>query len=200
MSEIEGENEKVYRRKWETTEYEEKLRVAVRESGNLRNVCNKLGLVPSGANYTTVKKHIARLDLDVSHHASKEWRPRHKHEGNIVDNSKLKRIMVEERGHQCEQCGGCEWNGQKILLTVEHTDGNIFNDSLDNLLLLCRNCHAQTKAWCWRKSVFDPDDVKERREKEARKRDIESRKRSCARKAERAAKTQYCSSPAYFVC
>lgn len=37
-----------------------------------------------------------------------------------------------------------EWLGQPIPLELEHRDGNSSNNELENLELLCPNCHAQT--------------------------------------------------------
>lgn len=48
------------------------------------------------------------------------------------------------RGHKCEQCGNTTWNNQEIPLEIHHLDGDHLNNVLDNLQLLCPNCHAQT--------------------------------------------------------
>lgn len=47
--------------------------------------------------------------------------------------------------HKCEICGLEIWNNQPIPLELHHKDGNRFNHSLENLILICPNCHAQTK-------------------------------------------------------
>ena len=38
--------------------------------------------------------------------------------------------------------------GKPIPLQVHHIDGNHINNELNNLQLLCPNCHAQTDNWC----------------------------------------------------
>lgn len=43
----------------------------------------------------------------------------------------------------CECCGLSEWMGKKIPLELHHKDGNHYNNSLDNLQILCSNCHMQ---------------------------------------------------------
>ena len=45
---------------------------------------------------------------------------------------------------ECWECGITEWNGKPITLEIEHRDGNAYNNSIDNLCLLCPNCHSQT--------------------------------------------------------
>lgn len=56
-------------------------------------------------------------------------------------------ILIQERGHQCEQCKNTEWNGIPITLELEHMDGDHWNNNRENLKLLCPNCHSQTKTW-----------------------------------------------------
>ncbi len=55
-----------------------------------------------------------------------------------------KAVLITERGHQCESCRLTEWLGDEIPLELEHCDGNNKNNSRENLLLLCPNCHAKT--------------------------------------------------------
>ena len=57
----------------------------------------------------------------------------------------MKGRVIEMRGGCCERCGNPgEWNGQPLMLQVHHVDGNRFNSTLDNLMVLCPNCHALT--------------------------------------------------------
>ena len=45
----------------------------------------------------------------------------------------------------CESCGiGENWNGKDLVLELDHIDGNNTNNSLENLRILCPNCHSQT--------------------------------------------------------
>lgn len=46
--------------------------------------------------------------------------------------------------NKCEICGITEWNGQPLNMELHHIDGNRNNFSLNNLQVLCPNCHAQT--------------------------------------------------------
>lgn len=59
--------------------------------------------------------------------------------------SKLRRRLIEEgyKDEVCECCGLSEWMGKKIPLELHHKDGNHYNNSLDNLQILCSNCHMQ---------------------------------------------------------
>ena len=67
--------------------------------------------------------------------------------------NRLKKRLVKEGilVYNCTSCGiGDEWNGNPITLQLDHIDGNRFDHSLDNLRLLCPNCHSQTDTWCGR--------------------------------------------------
>ena len=64
-----------------------------------------------------------------------------------------KEVLIEERGHRCEECGLEEWMGKPITLELEHTDGDTKNNVKANLKLLCCNCHSQTITWRRRKSA-----------------------------------------------
>jgi hypothetical protein len=58
-----------------------------------------------------------------------------------------KRVLIQERGHKCEDCELEYWKSKKIPLELEHIDGNNRNNDKSNLKLLCCNCHALTDTW-----------------------------------------------------
>lgn len=57
-------------------------------------------------------------------------------------------LMKGLKKYKCEECGISEWNGKSITLQVHHKDGDHFNNLLDNLQVLCPNCHSQTDTYC----------------------------------------------------
>ena len=44
----------------------------------------------------------------------------------------------------CEICGIVDWNGKKLNFELDHIDGNSRNHKLENLSIVCPNCHSQT--------------------------------------------------------
>lgn len=63
---------------------------------------------------------------------------------NISD-ATYKKVLIKDRGYRCECCGTSEWNGVPVPLQLHHKDGNHTNNKLDNLELLCANCHVLTE-------------------------------------------------------
>lgn len=54
------------------------------------------------------------------------------------------RVLLERTGikeHKCERCGLTTWQGYPIRLDLHHKNGNHYDNSENNLMLLCPNCH-----------------------------------------------------------
>lgn len=59
-------------------------------------------------------------------------------------NNSVKRKRLIEDGikeAKCECCGLSEWMGKPIPLELHHKDFNHNNNALDNIQILCSNCH-----------------------------------------------------------
>jgi len=59
------------------------------------------------------------------------------------------RLLLEGyKTNTCEICGISDWNGKALNMQLHHKDGNCRNHSLNNLEIICPNCHAQTDSFC----------------------------------------------------
>ena len=141
-------------KKWEKFSSEEIKRI-VSESKSNREVAKKLGYEPHGggtmANLRTMYKE---LDIDTSHFNGQGWNKNNYNfmaftKGTPKKNGKTTLDpLITLRGRKCERCGLTEWLGKPINLEIHHIDGDRLNNSLDNLELLCPNCHSYTKNFC----------------------------------------------------
>lgn len=144
----------------------ENLEILVKESFSLAEVLRKLGLRDVGSNFITLKKYIIEYGLNIDHFTGKLWNKgkteaTDKRVGklNIEDvlnnnikikssNLKEKLFILEYKERKCECCGvGEEWQGKPLTLELHHIDGNHNNNNLDNLQILCPNCHSQTDSF-----------------------------------------------------
>jgi len=132
----------------------------VADSRGWSDVIRGLGLSEKAAgNYRTVQKHAAMLGLDISHFVGKGAG---KSKGNVkytlgemlVENGSASTYNVRNRilkegikAYQCELCGIAEWMGKPIALQLDHINGVGNDHRVENLRILCPNCHSQTETW-----------------------------------------------------
>lgn len=64
--------------------------------------------------------------------------------GPFIHSHKLKLKLIKDGIKQdlCESCGNAYWLGKKLPLELHHKDGDHYNNELDNLEILCPNCHS----------------------------------------------------------
>lgn len=58
---------------------------------------------------------------------------------------KIKGKLIREglKENKCEICGLInEWNGKPLVLQLHHINGNHTDNRLENLQILCPNCHS----------------------------------------------------------
>lgn len=66
-----------------------------------------------------------------------------------IQSNKVRHKLLNEgyKEYKCENCGLTEWLGEPIPLELHHKDGNHHNNTLENYMLLCPNCHAMTDSY-----------------------------------------------------
>ena len=69
---------------------------------------------------------------------------------STFSNSTKRKRLIESglKENKCECCGLSEWMGKPIPLELHHKDFNHYNNDLDNLVILCSNCHMQAHNYC----------------------------------------------------
>ena len=81
----------------------------------------------------------------------KEWKANNKNglRGEYQISSYIKTYLFKKYNYKCARCGWGEKNmyTTKIPLEIEHIDGNYKNNSEENLIVLCPNCHSLTSTY-----------------------------------------------------
>ena len=137
-------------KKWEKFSREE-IEQFVKDSKSNREVARKIGYgQDGGGTMKTLKDMYKELNIDTSHFTGQGWSKddydfESFSKGTPKKNGKTTLApLISLRGRKCEGCGLTEWLGNPINLEVHHEDGDRLNNSMDNLKLLCPNCHSYT--------------------------------------------------------
>ena len=115
---------------------------------------SKLKEISQNYKYDLLKK-IKKLDLDISHfkniYTKKVDLNKLLVENKKYNSNKLKNILYREqiKEEKCEKCGiDPEYNGLPFAMHLDHINGNNKDNQIENLRILCPNCHSQTTTYC----------------------------------------------------
>jgi predicted RNA-binding Zn-ribbon protein involved in translation (DUF1610 family) len=115
---------------------------------------------PKSASWTWLKSKIIKLGVDTSHFLGKAAHAGSRNKGKAAKHSaskilvegkcqrerthRLRRALLElGRVHECKDCGNKgEWNGKKLVLEIDHKNGDWSDCRESNLDFVCPNCHS----------------------------------------------------------
>lgn len=154
-------------------------------STSIRDLSEKLGIPydNNGTIYRKLKEFLETNNVDCSHFTGSGW---NKNKNRFNDsrikiysekrrcddkdvfcnesNKSLSSISMIERlvlngtmQYKCDICGVFEWLGQAVRLHLDHIDGDRANNGIENLRLLCPNCHSQTSNYAIAKGRIKTD-------------------------------------------
>jgi len=63
----------------------------------------------------------------------------------------VKRPLALGWQYECRACRIAEWQGRPLVLHLDHINGVHDDNRLENLRLLCPNCHSLTDTFCNRR-------------------------------------------------
>lgn len=133
----------------------------VEASLSLCQVITSMGLNPNGGgNYKSVQRRIESLSLDVSHFTGRLYSkgktlpPKQELsyylvKGKFISSHRLRKRLIKEGIFEakCYSCLNSTWLGRPIPLELDHINGDHLDNRLENLTILCPNCHALTPTY-----------------------------------------------------
>ena len=142
----------------------DRLEEVIKNSLSKAQVLRHLEITPAGGNYKTLNYYIKLYGIVISHFTGSVWNQGERYtsfcrtiplDDILVEDSTyrssdgLRRKLIKQglKPNRCEKCGNDEWNGLPIPLELDHINGINNDNRLDNLRILCPNCHAQTETY-----------------------------------------------------
>lgn len=154
------QQEKIEKKKSEQIEYEKMICKIIEDSDNINQVCKKIGKKATNTNYAFINKIISKYKIDISHFSTDYSSKSVKYTDDEIycenspymNSNSLKKRLIKtgKKEEKCECCGLTQWNGVSIPLELHHKNGKHNDNRLDNLQLICPNCHATTDNYCGR--------------------------------------------------
>lgn len=145
------------------------LEPVVLKSRSIAQVLMFLNLKQTGGNYENIKSRIKEFNIDTSHFKGKSWSKNKKLNKRTNKDEFILNVLVlgNKKRHSstlkkhlfdfdlkkriCDKCGQNEsWCNENLILHIDHINGNNKDNRLENLRILCPNCHSQTSTYAGR--------------------------------------------------
>ena len=143
----------------------ENLKQALESKQTFADAFRFLKVPYSAGNYRTLLKRVENENIDISH--IKRGLDANKGRSNSANRIPLKNILVKDSTYsnlgslktrairegllknECYECGLTDtWNSKELKIQLDHKNGENRDHRIENLRLLCPNCHSQTENYC----------------------------------------------------
>jgi len=143
----------------------EEIKKIVARCYSVSSVLSELGISPSGGNYKLFDRIKQVHGINTTHFTGRghlrnkthTWASKTPDAELFIENytggvsSHMMKIRLIKRGifeHKCYKCNNTEWNNLPIPIELDHINGKHSDNRLENLTILCPNCHSQTPTHC----------------------------------------------------
>lgn len=126
-----------------------------------KEVANWFGVKPRSGTQYYIRQLAKKYNISTNHFLGSAWNKGKKFppkrdiqdyfDGKVFitsHNLKLKLFKQGIKKYQCENCLLTEWQSKPIPLELDHINGTHTDNRLENLRILCPNCHALTETYC----------------------------------------------------
>lgn len=130
----------------------EELTKLTKESNSFNDLILKLGYTTrSGSNHNTIRSRLDKYNIDYSHFGSCLNSIERSVENVFIENSTATQKVLRHwytkgnySDYKCSICGMQPiWQGQPLILILDHINGCSNDDRLENLRWVCPNCNMQ---------------------------------------------------------
>lgn len=146
------------------------IQKAAQQASNMEDFLVQMGLSSKGSNRDTATKHLTRLHIDTNHWQVNPMKGIEKYQNTICiplneilegQHPSYKTFLLKNRlikdgikENKCECCGLSEWNNKPLAIQLDHINGISNDHRLENLRMLCPNCHSQTETYAGKNRVI----------------------------------------------
>jgi hypothetical protein len=128
---------------------QDQIRIWIAEKRSKSFICSQLRCHPS-----TLKTYLGLLGIKYAGNKGSQGFPSKRrkpattylYNGSDVGTHRLKKLLLRDglKEARCEYCQQTDWCGKAIPLELHHVNGNRYDNRIDNLHVVCPNCHALT--------------------------------------------------------